>query len=71
MGTLENWHPEIPYGIYNGPDCYSSKWAGQREGWSQIILIDRAKFFPMNPAIAWQAFSMIKINEALKRAHTS
>ncbi|MDX2226940.1 MAG: hypothetical protein SFY92_07620 [Verrucomicrobiae bacterium] len=60
-------HPEIPYGIFNGPDCYSSKWAGPREGWTQILLIDRAAFVPMNPAIAWQAFSMIKINEAIRR----
>ncbi len=56
-------HPGVPFGIYNGPDCYSSKWAGSREGWTQIQLIDRAKFSPMNPMVAWQAFSLIKINQ--------
>ncbi|CAN5346427.1 hypothetical protein BH09VER1_BH09VER1_27960 [soil metagenome] len=66
-GTLRNHarhFPEVPYGIFNGPDCYSSHWAGGREGWTQVQLLDRAKFAPMNPAIAWQGFAMRKINEA-------
>jgi len=53
--------PRVPFGIFNGPDCYSSHWAGPREGWTQAQLIDRARFAPMNPAVAWQAFSLGKI----------
>ena len=51
-------HPEVPYGIFNGPDCYSSHHAGDREGWTQMEMLDRAKFPPMNPMVAWQAFSL-------------
>lgn len=73
-GTLRNHarkFPAVPFGIFNGPDCFSSKWAGEREGWSQVQLLNRAQFVPMNPAIAWQGFGLRKINAALqKRAAT-
>ncbi|MCE0498241.1 MAG: hypothetical protein LV481_09890 [Methylacidiphilales bacterium] len=68
-GTL-HWHtnqfPSVPYGIFNGPDCFSSKWAGRREGWTQTQLLNRAQGAPINPMIAWQGFTLRKINEALK-----
>ena len=54
-------HPEVPYGIFNGPDCYSSHHAGEREGWTQMEMLDRAKFPPMNPMVAWQSFSLDRI----------
>ncbi|MFA6287033.1 MAG: hypothetical protein WC661_06560 [Opitutaceae bacterium] len=54
-------HPEVPYGIFNGPDCYSSHHAGDREGWTQMEMLDRSKFPPMNPMVAWQAFSLLRI----------
>ena len=54
-------HPTVPYGIFNGPDCYSSHHAPGREGRTQRALIDRASFVPMNPAVAWQAFSLRRI----------
>jgi hypothetical protein len=63
-GTLHahaTLHPSVPYGIFNGPDCYSSHHAGRREGRTQVALIDRASFAPMNPAVAWQAFSLRRI----------
>jgi hypothetical protein len=60
-------YPDVPFGIFGGPDSYSSHHAGEREGWSQIILVDRAASAPMNPTIAWQAFAMRKINEAQSR----
>jgi hypothetical protein len=66
-GTLRNHarhFPEVPFGIFNGPDCFSSVWAGSREGWTQVQLLDRARFAPMNPIIAWQGFALRKINEA-------
>lgn len=69
-GTLRNHahrFPGVPFGIFNGPDCFSSKWAGRREGRTQRQLLDRAHFAPMNPMIAWQGFAMQKINEARKR----
>ena len=56
-------HPEVPYGIFNGPDCYSSHHAGEREGWTQMEMLDRAKFPPMNPMVAWQAFSLNLISK--------
>ncbi len=68
-GTLRNHSrrfPEVPYGIFNGPDCFSSKCAGEREGWTQLELVDRARTVPMNPMIAWQSFAMKKINRAKK-----
>lgn len=66
-GTLHNHalhFPEVPYGIFNGPDCFSSRWAGKREGWTQIQLVDRARTVPMNPMIAWQGFTLRKIQQA-------
>jgi hypothetical protein len=60
-------HPCVPFGIFGGPDCYSSKHAWEREGWTQVVLVDRAASAPMNPMIAWQAFAMRKINEAQAR----
>jgi len=56
--------PTVPYGIFNGPDCFSSKWSGKREGWTQIQLVNRATTVPMNPMIAWQGFTLRKINQA-------
>jgi hypothetical protein len=61
--------PEVPYGIFNGPDCFSSKWAGKREGWTQSQLLDRGRFVPTNPIIAWQGFTLRKINEALRKTN--
>ena len=58
-------HPEVPYGIFNGPDCYSSHYAGEREGWTQVEMLERAKFPPMNPMIAWQAFSLARVKKSL------
>ncbi len=58
-------HPEVPYGIFNGPDCYSSHHAGEREGWTQVEMLERAKFPPMNPMVAWQAFSLARVNQSL------
>jgi hypothetical protein len=69
-GTLTahaRWFPEVPYGIFNGPDCFSSKWSGRREGWTQSQLLNRAQTVPMNPMIAWQGFTLRKINAALQK----
>lgn len=59
--------PETPFGIYNGPDCYSSKYSGRAEGWTQVQVFSRMVGTPMNPIIAWQAFAMKKISEAIIR----
>ena len=56
--------PSVPYGIFNGPDCFSSRWAGKREGRTQVQLLNRALSVPMNPMIAWQSFTLRKINQA-------
>ncbi len=56
--------PNVPFGVFNGPDSYSSRWAGPREGWTQEQLIDRARFAPMNPPVAWQGFSWRRLAEA-------
>lgn len=56
-------HPETPFGIFNGPDCYSSHFSGEREGWTQVEMLARASFPPMNPMVAWQAFSLGRILE--------
>ena len=53
--------PEIPFGIMNGPDCYSSLYAGEREGWTQQAMFDRMNQLPMLPIIAWQPFGLKKI----------
>ncbi|MFW6256388.1 MAG: hypothetical protein ACOC54_06165, partial [Candidatus Sumerlaeota bacterium] len=58
--------PDAPFGIFNGPDCYNSHWAGAREGWTESGLWDRYIHTPMNPAVAWQAFAMRKILEGPK-----
>ncbi|MDF3056004.1 MAG: cyclic beta 1-2 glucan synthetase [Rariglobus sp.] len=60
-------HPEVPYGIFNGPDCYSSHHAGEREGWTQVEMLERAKFPPMNPMVAWQTFSLARVKTALSK----
>lgn len=58
-------HPDVPYGIWNGPDCYSSKFAGMREGRTQRQVFDRAALgIPMIPIVAWQSFAWRKIREA-------
>jgi hypothetical protein len=54
----------VPFGIFNGPDCYSSTWAPGRFGWTQVQLLDRARFVPMNPVVAWQGFSWRRIRAA-------
>jgi hypothetical protein len=55
-------HSGVPYGIWNGPDCYSSRLSGAREGRTQRQILDRFQIgTPMNPAVAWQAFSWRKI----------
>ena len=59
--------PQVPYGIFNGPDCFSSKWSGRREGWTQSQLLNRAQTVPMNPMVAWQGFTLRKINEARRK----
>jgi len=55
--------PEIPFGIINGPDCYSSHHALEREGWTQQAMFDRMNQLPMLPIIAWQPFGLKKILE--------
>lgn len=59
--------PDVPFGVINGPDCYSSKFAGEREGWTQVEQFNRQLPIPMNPVVAWQAFAMKKILESKKR----
>lgn len=56
-------YPDVPFGIFNGPDCYSSHHSGEREGWTQVQMLERAKFPPMNPMVAWQAFSLSRAND--------
>lgn len=65
--TLRNHYrmfPDVPFGVFNGPDCYNSHLAGPRAHWTQVQLWDRRVHTPMNPAVAWQAFAMRKIAEA-------
>jgi hypothetical protein len=64
LHTHAQQFPCVPYGIFNGPDCFSSKWAGEREGRTQVQLLDRARFVPMNPMVAWQGFTLRKLNSA-------
>jgi cellobiose phosphorylase len=69
-GTLHNHayrFPYVPYGIFNGPDCFSSKRSGKREGWTQNQLLKRAQTVPMNPMVAWQGFTLRKISEAIRK----
>jgi hypothetical protein len=73
-GTLRNHarrFPSVPFGIFNGPDCFSSKWSGKREGWTQTQLVDRAHTVPMNPMVAWQGFAMRKIIVAVSKKNTN
>ncbi len=56
--------PQVPFGIFNAPDCYSSVHAGAREGWTQTQQFDRVSGGPMQPAVTWQAFAMLKILRA-------
>jgi len=58
--------PEVPYGIYNAPDCWSSRLAGTFEGWTQYNLFNRDNPCPMSPMIAWQAFTLRRIEELRK-----
>lgn len=60
-------YPQVPFGIFNGPDCYSSKFANEREGWTQIEMFDRMIPVPMNPIIAWQAFGFKTILDNKKK----
>ena len=60
--------PDVPYGIFNGPDCWSSRLAGPFEGWSQYELFNRQVPCPMCPIISWQALSMLQIAKARARA---
>lgn len=50
--------PKVPFGIFNGPDCYSSAMAGPAEGWTQVQVFDRMVPAPMNPIVGWQAFAL-------------
>ncbi len=64
--SLENHarqFPDVPYGIFNGPDCYSSSFAGKAEGWTQNQVFKRDVPTPQNPIIAWQYFAIRKILE--------
>lgn len=66
LATHSELYPEVPFGIFNGPDCYSSHYANEREGWTQIETFNRMLALPMNPIIAWQSFSLkqIKLNNS-------
>jgi hypothetical protein len=57
-------YPDVPFGVFNGPDCYNSHLAGPLAHWTQVQLWDRRVHTPMNPAVAWQAFAMRKIVQA-------
>ncbi|MDR1145829.1 MAG: hypothetical protein LBK71_06820 [Verrucomicrobiales bacterium] len=73
-GTLRHHaqrFPAVPFGIFNGPDCFSSKWSGRREGWTQTQLVDRAHTVPMNPMVAWQGYAMRKILDRQQANHAS
>jgi cellobiose phosphorylase len=64
LHTHAHTFPEVPYGIYNGPDCWSSRLAGRDEGWTQYNLFNRAMPCPMSPMISWQAFALLMIHQA-------
>jgi cellobiose phosphorylase len=51
-------YPDAPFGIFNGPDNYSSADSDGRAGRTQLIGWDRTNAVPMQPAVAWQAFSL-------------
>jgi hypothetical protein len=54
-------YPQVPFGVINGPDCYSSRLSSQREGWTQMRNWNRNIATPMNPMVAWQYFAWQKI----------
>jgi len=53
-------HPDTPFGIWNGPDCYNSHLA-KVPSWTQVALWDRRVHSPMNPSVMWQAFAAERI----------
>jgi hypothetical protein len=57
-------YPDVPFGIWGGPDCYNSHLAGARAHWTQVQLWDRRAHAPMNPAVAWQAFARWQVQQA-------
>lgn len=61
LAVHSNLYPQVPFGIFNGPDCYSSHYAKEREGWTQIEMFSRMIPIPMNPIIAWQSFGLKQI----------
>ena len=70
-GTLRNHSkefPQVPYGIFNGPDCWSSRLAGSSEGWTQVNVFNRVGLCPMSPMISWQAFSALQIHRATQNS---
>ncbi len=58
--------PSHPFGIFNGPDNYSSQYAGNRFGRTQVFCWNRKDTIPMQPSVAWQAFGLIKIRQVDK-----
>jgi cellobiose phosphorylase len=60
-------YPEVPFGIWGGPDCYNSHLAGSRAHWTQVQLWDRRAHAPMNPAVAWQAFARWQVGRTAYR----
>jgi cellobiose phosphorylase len=56
-------YPDVPFGIWNGPDCYNSHLAGERAHWTQVQLWDRRVHTPMNPSVGWQAFGRYRIQK--------
>ena len=58
---------DAPYFVINGPDCTNSKFAGEAEGWTQVQVFNRVVEMPMNPSVAWQAFSLKKILDAKRQ----
>jgi hypothetical protein len=59
--------PAAPFGVTGGPDCYASRLAGEAEGWTQTDVFNRLVTVPQNPAVAWQAFALAKIEAARAR----
>lgn len=54
-------YPYVPLGIFNGPDCFSSHFAKEGEGWTQVQMFNRMMPVPMSPMIAWQPFGLLQI----------
>jgi hypothetical protein len=57
-------YPDVPFGLFNGPDCYNSHHAGDLAHWTQVQLWDRRVHTPMNPSIAWQAMALHRVLQA-------